>query len=97
MSRYKFVVKPNNVHTSGIIVDKDRRVVQPAPGDNLGNSIENEELFELPGGSYTYRFFSYIGEADFTIKIVDAVTGRTVDGPEQHKSPQYGDLFTFTV
>lgn len=98
MSAYRFVVKPNTVHTSGIIIDQNRRVVQPGPGDDaLGDTVENEEIFQLSEGRYTYRFSSYGNESDFTIKIVELATGRTIDGPEPHKSPRIHDLFTFKV
>lgn len=97
--RVKFVVTPNVVHASGVVVDMNTNVVEPKVNSPLGEAIENGEVFDLPSGRYVYRFTSYgpVPQQDFAIKIVDASTGQTLDGPDSRQSPRLMDTFKFSI
>jgi hypothetical protein len=97
--RVKFVVTPKGVHSSGVVVDMISNVVEPKANSQLGEAIENEETFDLPSGQYVYRFTSYgpPSQQDFTIKIVDVSTGKTLDGPDSRTSPRVMDTFKFSI
>ena len=95
--KVRFVVSPNTVHVSGSVVDVNSNVVEPKVGSPLGEAIENGEEFSVPSRRYVYRFTSYGSQEDFTIKIVDVSTGRTIDGPESRKSPRVLDTFQFSI
>jgi hypothetical protein len=100
MAKYQILTNSNIIRTQGEILDQGYKILIPEdPAGSLGRYLDNGEIFELPAGTYYYRFSSYgdAGPTDFSLKVVNIDTDKTVAGPKAHKSPQLHDIFKFTL
>ena len=88
MKKYKIVTSPSSVVTIGKIYENNILV--------RGNIISGHE-FSLDQGTYVYVYTSVGTAGKYTIKLVNAKSGRTRSGPSPKTSPEIHDSFVFEI